>query len=110
MFYPCCYGGNNKLSPAYILRGASFIVHILQSNLLSDPAADCVRSIFMQDYIISPKQNLFTLILAMLLFTSPSTAVADEVTYYNFPAIEGGTISTEQWAGKPYLVVNTCRL
>ena len=82
-------------------------MHILQSKLLSDPTEDYVRSIFMQDYIISPKQNLFTLMLAMLLFTPPSTAIADEVTYYNFPAIEGGTISTAQWAGKPYLVVNT---
>ena len=103
MFRPCCCGGNNKLSPAYNLRGASFIL----PNLLSDPTADYERNINMRNYYLLPKQNLFMLLLAVLFCTVAPIVRATEVTYYKFPAIEGGTISTEQWAGKPYLVVNT---
>ena len=61
----------------------------------------------MLNYIKSAKQNLFTLLLAVFFCTAAPIVRATEVTYYEFPAIEGGTISTEQWAGKPYLVVNT---
>ena len=82
-------------------------MHVIQSNLLSDPTADYWRNTAMRNYIIPSKQNLFTLLLAVLFCTAAPIVRATEVTYYKFPAIEGGTISTEQWAGKPYLVVNT---
>lgn len=47
------------------------------------------------------------LLTALLFCTAAPILRATEATFFEFPAIEGGTISTEQWAGKPYLVVNT---
>ena len=82
-------------------------MHIIQSNLLSDPTADYWRNTAMLNFIKSLKQNLSTFLLAVFFCIAAPIVRATEVTYYKFPAIEGGTISTEQWAGKPYLVVNT---
>ena len=40
-------------------------------------------------------------------YVLPNTVVASGIEYYTFPFIYGRTIDTQQWQGKPYLVVNT---
>ena len=48
--------------------------------------------------------------LSFILLTSlilASTVGAEKIGFHKFPSIEGGTIDTEQWKGKPYLVINT---
>ena len=46
----------------------------------------------------------FALLTSLLL---ASTVGAGKIDFHKFPSIEGGTIDTEQWKGKPYLVINT---
>jgi glutathione peroxidase len=50
----------------------------------------------------------FVKALMLLLFVSvfPNSTYA-EIPYVSFPSIDGGTIETSQWKGKPYLIVNT---
>ena len=37
----------------------------------------------------------------------PTAVGAREIATHTFASIDGGTIDTEQWQGKPYLVINT---
>jgi glutathione peroxidase len=46
----------------------------------------------------------FALLTSLLL---PSLVGAEKIGFHKFASIEGGTIDTEQWKGKPYLVINT---
>ncbi|WP_438960508.1 glutathione peroxidase [Nereida sp.] len=48
--------------------------------------------------------------MATTLCLMPSTVIANTVSYYKFPSIDGGEVDTSQWKGKPYLVVNTASL
>lgn len=45
-----------------------------------------------------------TALLALCLATGPALA---EAPVFTFPSIDGGTLSTADWRGKPVLVVNT---
>jgi len=49
-------------------------------------------------------------LMATTLCLMPSTVIANTVSYYKFPSIDGGEVDTSQWKGKPYLVVNTASL
>jgi len=40
----------------------------------------------------------------------PTAVGAREIATHTFASIDGGTIDTEQWQGKPYLVINTASL
>ena len=57
---------------------------------------------------ISKSINLWTkalgVIIAMNIFT---TIAAAEIPYVEFPSIDGGVLDTNEWRGRPYLVVNT---
>ena len=45
---------------------------------------------------------------ALLASSLLPTAVGDrEIAFHTFASIDGGTIDTERWQGKPYLVINT---
>ena len=46
----------------------------------------------------------FALLASSLL---PTAVGAREIATHTFASIDGGTIDTEQWQGKPYLVINT---
>ncbi len=37
----------------------------------------------------------------------PTAVGAREIAFHTFASIDGGTIDTERWQGKPYLVINT---
>jgi len=37
----------------------------------------------------------------------PTAVGAREISFHTFASIDGGTIDTERWQGKPYLVINT---
>ena len=52
------------------------------------------------------KRAAFTLEI-FASYVLPNTVVASGIEYYTFPFIYGRTIDTQQWQGKPYLVVNT---
>ena len=54
-------------------------------------------------------KNLPTFILAISICGYSTQAVA-EIVDISFPSIYGGKIETQQWAGKPYLVVNTASM
>jgi len=51
-----------------------------------------------------------TCLMTVILCSMPSNAIADKISYYTFPSIDGGEIDTSHWKGKPYLVVNTASL
>ena len=46
----------------------------------------------------------FALLASSLL---PTVVEAREIASHTFASIDGGTIDTERWQGKPYLVINT---
>ena len=54
-------------------------------------------------------KNLPAFILAISICGYSTQAVA-EIVDISFPSIYGGKIETQQWAGKPYLVVNTASM
>lgn len=51
--------------------------------------------------------RLAALAVALL---SPAGLAAEPAPSFTFPAIEGGTIDTAQWRGRPVLVVNTASM
>ena len=58
--------------------------------------------------LISSSVKVATMSFALLSSSLLTTTVgASEIAFYTFPSIAGGIIDTEQWHGKPYLVVNT---
>ena len=52
---------------------------------------------------------LSALIMTINICVHATTAVA-EISNTSFPSIYGGKIETKQWAGKPYMVVNTASM
>jgi|TARA_B110000090_G_scaffold142539_1_gene156670 glutathione peroxidase len=55
--------------------------------------------------------KVFIMSFALLAPSLLPTAVgAREIATHTFASIDGGTIDTEQWQGKPYLVINTASL
>ena len=54
-------------------------------------------------------KNLSAFILVISICGYPAQSMG-EVSNISFPSIYGGKIETQQWAGKPYLVVNTASM
>ena len=52
------------------------------------------------------RQFAVTVGLSMGLNLLTNVEVAD-IPYFEFPSIDGGYLDTEEWRGRPYLVVNT---
>jgi len=58
--------------------------------------------------LISSSIKVATMSFALLASSLLPTAVgATEIASHTFASIDGGTIDTERWQGKPYLVINT---
>ena len=58
--------------------------------------------------LISSSIKVATMSFALLSSSLLPTAVgATEIASHTFASIDGGTIDTERWQGKPYLVINT---
>ena len=66
-----------------------------------------MRNINMNN-LISSSIKATTMSFALLASSLLPTAVgAREIPFHTFASIDGGTIDTERWQGKPYLVINT---
>ena len=66
-----------------------------------------MRNINMNN-LISSSIKAATMSFALLASSLLPTAVgAREISFHTFASIDGGTIDTERWQGKPYLVINT---
>ena len=66
-----------------------------------------MRNINMNNLISS---SVKAAIMSFALSTSsllPTAVGAREIAFHTFASIDGGTIDTERWQGKPYLVINT---
>ena len=66
-----------------------------------------MRNINMNNLILSSIKAAtmsFALSASSLL---PTAVGAREIAFHTFASIDGGTIDTERWQGKPYLVINT---
>ena len=66
-----------------------------------------MRNINMNN-LISSSIKAATMSFALSASSLLPTAVgAREIAFHTFASIDGGTIDTERWQGKPYLVINT---
>tara|TARA_B100000787_G_scaffold73978_1_gene54471 strand:+ start:19325 stop:19891 length:567 start_codon:yes stop_codon:yes gene_type:complete len=46
-------------------------------------------------------------LISSIFISGFSNIAIAEISYVSFPSIDGGIIETNQWQGKPYLIVNT---